>query len=81
MFQVKHSKYLRVYIQLYANPRLLEMTDMMMQTPLHWAIKRSDFKMVELLMAFGANVHAQDNIKRDCEDIVKPDDILLRKSI
>ena len=48
---------------------LLNIQDKLGQSALHWAAKRGNYDVAELLIFLGADVQLKDNIKRDAEDV------------
>ena len=48
---------------------LVNETDKLKRTPLHWACKRGYDKIVEILVDFGADVTKVDYLGRTCRDI------------
>lgn len=57
---VKRGLYFEVYLELSHKGYLVDCQDTMGQTGLHWASKRGDYHMVEILLYFGANVNIVD---------------------
>jgi hypothetical protein len=65
--EVKLGNLLGVQTLLVMNPELINEVDSTLQTSLHWAIRRSDIRLVRLLLSSGANIKVQDSAGRSAE--------------
>lgn len=51
------------------NPNLVNDSDKLLRTPLHWATKRGYDKIVNILVDYGADVTLKDYKSRTCREI------------
>ena len=65
--EIKSGNILGVQTLLVMNPELINEVDSTLQTSLHWAIRRSDIRIVRLLLSSGANIKVQDSAGRSAE--------------
>ena len=68
---IKNGDFLSLQTFVVMNPELVHEVDSTLQTGLHWAVKRADFRLVKFLISYGANIKSLDSAGRSPESIAR----------